>query len=208
VKHWPHLKLLSTIARASISTSIAIALAALISIFARPPVAAAIVVSGSMVYQNSKPAEHRQLHFENRATGDMFIAPTDDTGNFSVDLPPGLYDLRAERGVILKYRVNVEQDPVDIGRVVEPVPLDVHRIFQHESVGEEIVNSPAPSTANLTGRPLEAMRYGHEAAEQYGAPVGTPVPHLHVGAKGVEGMPVEGEPSAAATGAAASPPPL
>jgi hypothetical protein len=206
VKHWPHRKLASTISRASIS--VAIALAALICILALPRTAAAVIVSGSMVYQNSKPAEHRQLHFENRATGDMFIAPTDDSGDFSIDLPPGLYDLRAERGVILKYRVNVEQEPVNIGRVVEPVPLDVHRIFQHESVGEEIVNSPAPSTANLTGRPLEAMRYGHGAAEGYGAPVGTPVPHGHVGAKGVEGMPGEDQPSAAPTDAAASPPPL
>jgi hypothetical protein len=204
VKHRPHLKLSSTVARASI----AIALGTLVLVFARPRAAAAVVVSGSFVYQNSKPAEHRQIHFENRATGDMFIAPTDDSGNFTVDLPPGLYDLRAERGVILKYRVNVENEPLNIGRVIEPVPLDVHRIFQHESVGEDIVKSPAPSTANLTGRPLEAMRYGHEAAEQYGAPVGTPVPRGHVGAKGVEGMQLEDQPSAAATGAAAMPPPM
>ncbi len=204
MKHWPHLKLSNTVARASITIALATAFFA----FARARVAGAVVVSGNFVYQNSKPAEHRQLHFENRATGDMFIAPTDDSGNFSVDLPPGLYDLRAERGVILKYRVNVEQEPVNIGRVVEPVPLDVHRIFQHESVGEDLVKSPAPSTANLSGRPLQAMRYGREAAEQYGAPVGTPVPRGHVGAKGVEGMTLEDQPSAAPTSAAGSPPPL
>ncbi len=204
MKHWPHLKLSSTAARGSI----AIALGTLVSVFAGPRAAAAAIVSGNFVYQNSKPAEHRQLHFENRATGDMFIAPTDDSGNFSVDLPPGLYDLRAERGVILKYRVNVENEPLEIGRVVEPVPLDVHRIFQHESVGEDLVKSPAPSTANLSGRPLEAMRYGYQAAEPYGAPVGTPVPRGHIGAKGVEGMQLEDQPSAAATGALTSPPPL
>jgi hypothetical protein len=204
VNHWRHFRLSGAYPRAAL----AIALATALSVFAAPRNAGAVIVTGNFVYQNSKPAEHRQLHFENRATGDMFIAPTGDSGDFSVDLPPGLYDLRAERGVILKYRVNVEQEPVNIGRVVEPVPLDVHRIFQHESVGEEIVNSPAPSTANLTGRPLEALRYGHAAAEQYGAPVGTPIPRTHVGAKGVEGMTLEDQPSAAPTGAAMSPPPL
>ena len=200
MKHWPHLKLSSAV----VPALIAIALGT--CIFARPHWALAVVVSGNFVYQNSKPAEHRQLHFENRATGDMYIAPTDDSGNFSVDLPPGLYDLRAERGVILKYRVKIEQEPLNVGRVVEPVPLDVHRIFQHETVGEDIVKSPAPSTANLSGRPLEAMRYGHVAAEPYGAPVGTPVPRGHVGAKGVEGMTLQDQPSAAPTSAAASPP--
>jgi hypothetical protein len=161
-----------------------------------PLCAGAVLVSGNFVYRNGSPGKDRQLHLENRATGDMFVAPCNSDGVFTADVPPGLYDLRAERGVILKYRIQVEEEPLNVGRVVEPVPLDVHRLFQRESVGEAIVTSPAPATANLTGRPLQAMQFGHGAAKQFGAPVGTPVSASTPSAKGVEAMPydVEGAP--------------
>ncbi|HTR62000.1 MAG TPA: hypothetical protein VMH37_09880, partial [Candidatus Binataceae bacterium] len=33
-------------------------------------------VSGDFVYVGGAPADNRQLHFQNRASGDMFVAPT------------------------------------------------------------------------------------------------------------------------------------
>jgi hypothetical protein len=150
--------------------------------------AAAAVVSGSFVYRNGSPAKDRQLHLENRASGDMFVAPCNADGTFSADVPPGLYDLQAERGVVLKNRIQVEDEPINVGRVVEPVPLDVYRLFQRQTLAEAIVKSPAPATANMTGRPIQAMQFGNQAAERYGAPVGTPASTVTPGAKGVEGM--------------------
>lgn len=149
----------------------AIAVAALALIAVAVP-AGAGVVSGTFTYDNGTPARRRQLHFENRATGDMYIAPTDPSGAFSTDLPPGLYDLRAERGVILKGNIGVGESNLDVGKVVEPAPLDVRRPFQHQGIAEAIVDTPAPSTANLqSGRPFEAMKYGHAALSSYGRPV-------------------------------------
>jgi hypothetical protein len=153
-----------------------------------PHAAGATIVSGNFIYRNGKPGNDRQLHLENRATNDIYVAACNSDGTFSADVPPGLYDLRAERGVILKYRIRVEEEPINVGRVIEPVPLDVHRLFQRQSIAEAIVKSPAPTTANMTGRPMQALQFGHEAAEQYGAPVGTPVSRMTPGAKGVEGM--------------------
>ncbi len=130
----------------------------------------AAMVSGQFSYQNGSPAKRRQLHFEDRASGDMYIAPTQQDGNFSADLPPGQYDLRAERGVVLKAKITVDRSDVNVGHVLEPAPLDFHRPFQHEGVGEAIVQNPAPATANLHGRPEEAMKYGgHTSVQPLGA---------------------------------------
>ena len=176
------------------SLSLALAIAIGCSVFSiSAPRAGATLVSGNFVYRNGSPGKDRQLHLENRATGDMYVAACNSDGTFSTDVPPGLYDLRAERGVILKYRIHVGQEPINIGRVIEPVPLDVHRMFQHETVAESIVKSPAPATANLSGRPLQGMQFGHQAAEQFGAPVGTPSSLATPSAKGIEAMPYEPE---------------
>jgi hypothetical protein len=151
--------------------ALAVAGAALALIAAAYPACAA-VVSGTFTYEDGTPAKRRQLHFENRATGDMYIAQTDPGGAFSTDLPPGLYDLRAERGVVLKASIEVGDSNLNVGKVVEPAPLDVRRPFEHEGVAEAIVENPAPSTANLqAGRPLAGMKYGHEALSAYGRPV-------------------------------------
>jgi hypothetical protein len=139
------------------------------------PNAGAAIVSGTMSYQDGKAAAKRQLHYENRITGDIYVAPTEPDGSFRADLPPGLYDLRAERGVILHYKIRVDNADLNVGHVVEPAPLDYHRPFQREAVADAIVENPAPSTANLGGRPLMAMRYGHEAVAPFSAP-GTPAP--------------------------------
>jgi len=119
-------------------------------------------VSGDFVYKGGAPADNRQLHFQNRASGDMFVAPTDPKGEFSAYLPPGVYDLRAERGVVLKAKILVVgNDDFSIGTVVEPAPLDVRKPFERQSVVPPIVQSAAPGTANMAGRPMESFTKGH-----------------------------------------------
>lgn len=138
-------------------------------------VARAANVSGLMSYRDGSPAAHRWLHYENAVTGDIYVAPTKPDGSFSADLPPGVYDLRGERGVILAGKIQVESQDVNIGHVVEPAPLDVLRPFESEGVAEGLVDSPAPATANLGGRPLGAMKYGPEAMASVAEPA-TPAP--------------------------------
>ncbi|HXM89735.1 MAG TPA: hypothetical protein VN916_09765 [Candidatus Acidoferrum sp.] len=158
-------------AAAALSVAVAVGLAA------GARIARAANVSGLMLYRDGKAADRRQLHYENRITNDIFVAPTKPDGSFTADLPPGVYDLRAERGVVLASKIQVGSEDVNIGHVIEPAPLDVRRLFEHQSVAEAIVESPAPATANVvSGRALEGMRYGHEALAPFGAPVGTPAP--------------------------------
>ena len=158
--------------------------------------AGAANVSGIMSYRNGSAANRRQLHFEDETTGDIYVAPTTPDGSFTADLPPGTYDLRAERGVIIRYDIRVDKEDVNIGHVVEPPMFDVWRPFQHEGVAETVVDNPAPSTANLGGRPLQAMKYGHEAMAPFGAPVGTPAPESTPLGEAPQAMPTPSSPSA------------
>lgn len=147
------------------------------------PDAHSAVVNGTFVYRDGAPASQRQLHFENRISHDMFIAPTSNDGAFSVDLPPGEYDLRAERGVILKSGIVVNDDhPVNVGQSVEPALLDPRRPFEHEGVGEDLVESEAPATANFHGRPVESMRFGHSLVQRFWGPA-KPLPPIPSAAK-------------------------
>src|SRR5260370_33027533 len=175
-----------------IAVSIAISAATLVS----SRNAGAANVSGIMSYRNGSAANRRQLHFEDNTTGDIYVAPTTPDGSFTADLPPGSYDLRAERGVIIVYNIRVDKEDVNVGHVVEPPMLDPLRPFQHEGVAEAIVDNPPPSTANLGGRPLQAMKYGHEAMAPFGAPVGTPVPQSTPLGEGPEAAPMPSYPSA------------
>lgn len=119
-------------------------------------------ISGSFFYRDGTPADNRQLHFQNRASNDMFVAATDSQGEFSAHLPPGIYDLRAERGVVLKAKILVVgNNDFSIGRVVEPAPLDVRKPFERQSLAEAIVQTAAPATANMQGRPMQSLVHGH-----------------------------------------------
>ena len=158
-------------AAAALSVAVAAGLAAGVRI------ARAANVSGTMSYRDGKAADRRQLHYENRVTNDIFVAPTKPDGSFTADLPPGFYDLRAERGLVLISGIRVDNEDINVGHVVEPAPLDVRRPFEREGVAESLVESPAPATANIvSGRAIEGMKYGHEALAPFGAPVGTPAP--------------------------------
>jgi hypothetical protein len=157
--------------------AIALSVAVGAGVVAGTRMAGAANVSGMMSYRDGKPAERRQLHYENEVTSDIFVAPTKPDGSFNADLPPGFYDLRAERGLVLVSKIRVDDNDINVGHVVEPAPLDLRRPFEREGVAESLLESPAPATANVvSGRPLEAMKYGHEAIAPFGAPVGTPAP--------------------------------
>ena len=157
-------------------SAIALLIALVAATIADSRSAGAANVSGVMSYRNGKAADKRQLHYENRTTSDIYVAPTNPDGSFTADLPPGVYDLRAERGVIIASKIHVGDQDINIGHVVEPPLFDPLRPFQREGVAESIVDNAAPATANLGGRPLQAMKYGHEAMAPFGAPVGTPAP--------------------------------
>src|SRR5258708_16966983 len=112
--------------------ALAVAVAAGLAYGAR--IAGAANVSGLMLYRDGKPADKRQLHYENRVTSDIFVAPTKPDGSFTADLPPGFYDLRAERGLVLASKIRVDTADINVGHVVEPAPLDVRRPFEREGV--------------------------------------------------------------------------
>jgi hypothetical protein len=106
-------------------------------------------VSGLVTEYSGEPGRDRQIHFENRVSGDIFLAPTGEDGSFSVNLPPGTYDLRGERGVVIKARITVDREPINLGTVREPPPLDVRRPFQRRGIAETVIETPAPATANI-----------------------------------------------------------
>jgi hypothetical protein len=112
-------------------------------------VAGAAMVSGVLTEYEGPPAKDRQVHFENRLSGDMFLVATGDDGAFAADLPPGTYDLRGERGLVIKGRIVVDREAVNLGTVRHPPPLDVRKPFQREGIAETIVESAAPATANV-----------------------------------------------------------
>jgi len=110
----------------------------------------AALVSGILTTADGRPAPDRQIHFENRVTGVLYLVRTDSDGKFSADLPSGVYDLREEQGRIIRAGIGVGEANGDLGKVPESVgfwfnPLEL------EALGERIVKSAAPSTANLPG---------------------------------------------------------
>jgi hypothetical protein len=114
------------------------------------PAAYAARVSGVLVgYENSTPEKSRDLHFENQITRDIYLSPSHDDGSFGAEIPPGTYDLRAERGAILVHSISVGAADVKLGTVNELAPYAPRRLFDLQSVAVPILTSPAPSTAYL-----------------------------------------------------------
>lgn len=113
-----------------------------------PPLWAAQVAGTLTGYESSTPLGNRYLHFENVATHDIYMTPTGADGSFSVNLPPGLYDLRTERGAILARRI-VGSSRDAIGAVSDLAPLSPARLFELQAIAPAQVYSPAPATANL-----------------------------------------------------------
>ena len=111
----------------------------------------AAMVSGTYTSPAGRPLPDHQLHFENRISGDMYLTRTGSDGSFSSDLPPGTYDLRAERGLVVRPGIRVEESStaLNVGRVSEGAPYDVRRPFEREGIGPSILNMEAPATAHL-----------------------------------------------------------
>jgi hypothetical protein len=121
----------------------------------------AAIVSG--VYTNrgdGKPLADHQLHFENRVSGDIFLARTGSDGSFASELPPGTYDLRAEHGLIVKSKLVVNADDLNVGRITDGAPLDIRRPFQREGIGPALLDPQAPATAHLDQHPIAAAPSG------------------------------------------------
>ncbi len=117
-----------------------------------PAGAGAATVSGTLVTSDGSPVANRQLHFENRVTGDLYLVRTAADGGFSADLPPGVYDLRQQEGEIIRAGVGVVESPDTLGKVSEPgFGSFWSHLFDHEELAPGIIRSPAPSTANLGG---------------------------------------------------------
>jgi hypothetical protein len=115
-----------------------------------PSAAHAARVSGVLNgYGNSTPQQSRDLHFENQVTRDSYLAPTHGDGSFAVELPPGMYELRSERGAVLKRSISVGQVDLSLGQVNELAPYAPTRWFHLQDVAHSILTSPAPSTAYI-----------------------------------------------------------
>jgi len=116
---------------------------------AMPAPALAARVSGALMSYQGQPEASRDLHFENCVTQDEYLAPTHAGGTFAQSLPPGCYDLRAERGAILRHRILVGNSDVTIGSVSDLAPLAPARLFDLEELFPTLLTSPAPSTAYI-----------------------------------------------------------
>lgn len=119
---------------------------------ALPGLARAAQVSGTFNTYQGQPAASRDLHFENCATYDTYLAPTHGDGSFAQTLPPGCYNLRAERGAIVRRAIMVGDADVALGAVSDLAPLAPARLFQLESLFPTLLFSPAPSTAYIFTR--------------------------------------------------------
>lgn len=104
-------------------------------------------VSGVLTEPQGQPLAHVELHFQGQVNPDIFTVRTRADGSFSTALPPGVYDLRDDRGAIITGSVIVGQSAVSLGHVEAPAPLAPTRLFDRQAIGEVIVKSPAPSGA-------------------------------------------------------------
>ncbi len=121
--------------------------------------AAAATVSGTLTSAGGAPQQGREVHFEERLTNDIFVAVTGPGGTFSADLPEGVYDLRTETGPIIDGGIAVGPSAVALGKVQDVSGDDLERFFQTQEVGEAIVKSEAPSTADVPSKD-EAVTVG------------------------------------------------
>jgi len=107
-------------------------------------------VSGTLTgYDNSSPQPNRYLHFENRVTLDVYMAPTAADGSFATNLPPGTYRLREEHGAIIARGIAVGVVDLTLGNVSELAPLAPSRVWDLQSIAPAQLVSAAPSTANI-----------------------------------------------------------
>ena len=107
------------------------------------------VVTGVLAAPDEGSAASRELHFQNRLTGNLYTVRTKADGSFSTMLPKGVFDLRGMHGAVIVAGVVVGQGPVDLGQVRSPGPYNLWRLVQWQHISQAIVSSPAPATAYL-----------------------------------------------------------
>jgi hypothetical protein len=105
------------------------------------------VASGRLLNHEGQPAAGRQIHFENRVSGDVFLTKTGRGGSFSLALAPGAYDLRDEEGPIIVRYIDVRDQDINLGRVSEPGPLA--QLLESERIAPALIESPASVTSNV-----------------------------------------------------------
>ena len=115
--------------------------------------AQAAQVHGTFVAYEGGPQAGRSLHFQDEITRDCYMLRTAPDGSFATRLPPGVYDLRAERGAILARAVSVGTADVGLGTVSDLAPYAPSRLWDLQSIAPSILSSPAPSTAHLMTGP-------------------------------------------------------
>lgn len=107
-------------------------------------------VRGTLVaYEGGVQQGGRYLHFQNEVTRDCYMVPTATDGGFGAELPPGVYDLRAERGAMLARAIVVGRAAIGLGQVNDLAPYAPARLWHLQAIAPSMLSSPAPSTANL-----------------------------------------------------------
>lgn len=106
-----------------------------------------VVVSGKLMTYQGQPLGDRQVHFENRVSGDAFLTRTRGDGSFSFPLPPGEYNLRDQQGPIIRSHIQAYGEDINLGTVSEPPQIQY--LLQREGVAPAQIHSAAPVTSNV-----------------------------------------------------------
>ena len=126
------------------------------------------IISGKLLTSDGQPAAGRPIHFEQQVSGDIYLTSTNSDGTFSVAVPPGIYDLRDERGPIIAGPILARDQNISLGAVSEPAPY--RSIFQGEGIAPSRIRSPAATTANV----VPGQMHGIEPARKITDPTAIP----------------------------------
>jgi hypothetical protein len=140
------------------------------AMLALPASSIAATVSGSLQDANGAPLPNTQIHFEDRVDHDLFLLETGADGGFATDLPPGVYDLRGDRGTVIARGIAVENADVALGSVREPGLFAGLRIFDRQGVTRGMITTPAPGTANIPDIEQSAQEEGSQPPPPSPAP--------------------------------------
>jgi hypothetical protein len=121
-------------------------------------------VRGVVLAGNGQPVAYDQVHLENTVTGNLYLAATEKDGSFSVDVPPGWYNLRERNGTIIKSGIRIDLQPVNLGSVALPHRTIFWRLFQRERIAPVIVDSPAPATVDTSPHPFRIPKVNNVGA--------------------------------------------
>ena len=112
------------------------------------------VARGKLLTHQGQPAAGRQIHFENRVSGDVFLTKARGDGSFSLALAPGAYDLRDEDGPIIVRYIDVRDQDINLGTVSEPrAPCAAARERKNRSRSDS-----KPRFGNVKRRPRKPGR--------------------------------------------------